>query len=102
MKILPVKEQLLHADRQTYMTKLIVAFHNFAKRSKSIWCLFLIVLTKKIQKKATTKVVGPWLSKYVRRLCRVYAHTWSIKAAKCLHNSYFQELIMDLNRSSSP
>ena len=32
MKILPVGDQLFHADR-TYMVMLIVAFRNFAKRA---------------------------------------------------------------------
>jgi hypothetical protein len=30
MKICPVRAELFHADRQRDMTKLIVAFHNFA------------------------------------------------------------------------
>jgi hypothetical protein len=30
MKITPVGAELFHADSQTDMTKLIVAFHNFA------------------------------------------------------------------------
>jgi len=41
MKIQPVGAELLHADGQeggqteTHMTKLIVAFHNFAKAPKN-------------------------------------------------------------------
>ena len=31
MKIRPVRAELFHADRQTDMTKLIVALRNFAK-----------------------------------------------------------------------
>jgi hypothetical protein len=31
MKIRPVGDELFHADRRTDMTKLIVAFRNFAK-----------------------------------------------------------------------
>jgi hypothetical protein len=34
MKIRPVEAELLHADGQTDMTKLIVAFCNFADASK--------------------------------------------------------------------
>jgi hypothetical protein len=36
MKIRPVGAELFHADRQTDMTKLIVAFHNVAKAPKSV------------------------------------------------------------------
>jgi len=43
MKIHPVGAMLLHAggwaDRQAHMTKLIVAFHNFANAPKK-WSLF--------------------------------------------------------------
>jgi hypothetical protein len=35
MKIRPVGAELFHADRRTDMTKLIVAFRNFAKATKS-------------------------------------------------------------------
>ena len=35
MKIRAAGAELLHADRQTDMTKLIVAFRNFAKTPKS-------------------------------------------------------------------
>ena len=35
MKIRPVGAELLHADGQTDITKLIVAFRNFAKAPKS-------------------------------------------------------------------
>jgi len=31
VKICPVGPEFFHADRQTDVTKLIVAFHNFAK-----------------------------------------------------------------------
>jgi len=34
MKIRPVGAELLHADRQTYMTKLMVAFCNFVNQPK--------------------------------------------------------------------
>jgi hypothetical protein len=34
MKIHPVEAELLHKDRQTDMTKLTVAFRNFAKAPK--------------------------------------------------------------------
>ena len=34
MKMPPVGAELLHADRRTDMTKLIVAFRNFANASK--------------------------------------------------------------------
>jgi hypothetical protein len=34
MKIRPVGAELLHADRRTDMTKLIVAFSNFANAPK--------------------------------------------------------------------
>jgi hypothetical protein len=39
-KISPVGAQLFHADGQTYMTKLTVAFRNFAKAPKSAYGLF--------------------------------------------------------------
>ena len=35
VKIRSVGAELFHADRQTYMTKLIVAFRNFAKAPKN-------------------------------------------------------------------
>jgi len=35
MKICPVGAERFHADGQTDMTKLIVAFHNFANTSKN-------------------------------------------------------------------
>jgi hypothetical protein len=35
MKIRPVGAKLLHADGDTNMAKLIVAFHNFASASKN-------------------------------------------------------------------
>jgi 23S rRNA A2030 N6-methylase RlmJ len=34
IKICPVGAELFHADRQTDMTKLVVAFHNFANAAK--------------------------------------------------------------------
>jgi hypothetical protein len=34
MKILPVRAEFLHTDGQTDMTKLIVAFRNFANARK--------------------------------------------------------------------
>jgi len=45
IKIRPVGTELFHADRQTGMTKLIVAFRNFANAPKIIkvfngWVLF--------------------------------------------------------------
>jgi len=36
MKICPVGADLFHADRQTDMAKLIVAFRNFAKAPKKL------------------------------------------------------------------
>jgi len=36
MKIRPVGAELFHADGQTYMAKLIVAFRNFANSPKNI------------------------------------------------------------------
>ena len=36
MKIRPVRDQLFHANRETDMTNLIVAFRNFAKASRNI------------------------------------------------------------------
>ena len=41
MKIRPVGAELFHADRQTDMTKLIVAFRNFAKAPKNSLMLSL-------------------------------------------------------------
>jgi hypothetical protein len=38
MKIRPVGAQLFHADRLTYMAKLIVAFWNFAKKTPKNLC----------------------------------------------------------------
>jgi hypothetical protein len=35
MKICPVEAKLFHMDGQTDMTKLTVAFHNFAKPPKN-------------------------------------------------------------------
>jgi len=35
MKIRPVGAELFHADRQTDMTMLTVAFHNFSKTPKN-------------------------------------------------------------------
>jgi hypothetical protein len=35
MKICPMGAELFHADGQTYMTKLIVAFRSFANRLKN-------------------------------------------------------------------
>jgi hypothetical protein len=35
MKIRPVEAELFHADRRTDMTKLIVAFRNFANAPKN-------------------------------------------------------------------
>ena len=40
MKILPVAVELLHADRRTDMTKLIVAFCNFANAPKNTLFMF--------------------------------------------------------------
>jgi hypothetical protein len=37
MKIHPVGEELFHAEIWTDITKLIVAFHNFAKAPKTLW-----------------------------------------------------------------
>ena len=34
MKIRSLGEEFFHADRQTHMTKLMVAFHNFVNTSK--------------------------------------------------------------------
>jgi hypothetical protein len=36
MKIRPVGAELFHADRRTDMTKLIVAFRNFANAPKNV------------------------------------------------------------------
>jgi hypothetical protein len=41
MKICPVAAELFHADRWSDMTKLMVAFRNFANMPKtdgSLWC----------------------------------------------------------------
>jgi len=35
MKLRPVGAELFHTDGQTDMTKLIIAFHNFANASKN-------------------------------------------------------------------
>jgi hypothetical protein len=44
MKIGPVGAELFHADgRQTDMTKLIVACHNFSKATKKGYGSFIIV-----------------------------------------------------------
>jgi hypothetical protein len=40
MKIRPVGAELFHADRRTGMTKLIVAFRNFAKVPKNNFLQF--------------------------------------------------------------
>jgi hypothetical protein len=37
MKICPVGAELFHADRRTEMTKLIVAFHDFANAPKNVY-----------------------------------------------------------------
>ena len=39
IKIRPVGTELFHADGQTDMTKLIVAFRNFAKAPKKFYLL---------------------------------------------------------------
>jgi hypothetical protein len=36
MKIRPVEDELFHADRRTNMTKLIIAYSNFAKAPKMV------------------------------------------------------------------
>jgi hypothetical protein len=36
MKFLPVGAELFHTDRQTNMTKLTVAFRNFANAPKTV------------------------------------------------------------------
>jgi accessory gene regulator protein AgrB len=41
MKILPMGAKLVHSDRQTEMTNLIVAFGNFAKALKIIHYIFI-------------------------------------------------------------
>ena len=41
MKIRPVKVELFHVDRRRDMTKLVVAFHNFANASKNVDPAFL-------------------------------------------------------------
>jgi hypothetical protein len=41
MKIPPAGDELFHADRQTDMTKLLVAFRNFAKAPKNQNHIFL-------------------------------------------------------------
>jgi hypothetical protein len=40
MKIRPVGDKLFHANKQTDMTKLTVAFHNFAKAPKKLETAF--------------------------------------------------------------
>jgi hypothetical protein len=44
MKIRPVRAEILHADRRTDMTKLIVAFRNFATLLKIPHNTFLVSL----------------------------------------------------------
>jgi hypothetical protein len=55
MKIRPVEAELFHidgrTDRETGMTKLIVAFRNFAKAHKNRYgeqCLLVLATTKRI------------------------------------------------------
>jgi hypothetical protein len=43
MKILPVGAELFHADRQTDMTKLIVAFLNFVNPPKKERNIFMML-----------------------------------------------------------
>jgi hypothetical protein len=43
MKIRPVGTELYHADRQTDMTKLIIAFRSFAKEPKYDLCAFIVL-----------------------------------------------------------
>ena len=49
MKIRPVGAELFHADRrtdgQTDMTKLIVAFRNFANASKNVCLCHVLIAT---------------------------------------------------------
>jgi hypothetical protein len=40
MKIRPVEADLFRSNGQTDMTKLVVAFHNFAKASESEFVIF--------------------------------------------------------------
>jgi hypothetical protein len=40
MKIRPVEAELFSADRQTDMTNIIVAFRNFAERTKNTYDKF--------------------------------------------------------------
>jgi hypothetical protein len=50
MTILPVGTELFHADGQTDMTKLTVAFRNFASASKKGGLLEFLVLTPVLQR----------------------------------------------------
>ena len=48
-KIRPVEVALIHADRQTDMTKVIISFRNCANRPKNsgvshIWYVYLIMI----------------------------------------------------------
>jgi len=43
MKILPLGAELFRADRQTDMTKLIVAFRYFPKKPKNRMLLMLLI-----------------------------------------------------------
>jgi len=60
MTIRPVGAELFHADRRTYMTKLIVAFRNFVHAPKNQSKLFREIIA----------VCSEIRTKHIHRLCR--------------------------------
>ena len=44
IKILPIGAELFHADRRTYVTNLVFAFHSFANEPKTIEVTLLLTV----------------------------------------------------------
>jgi hypothetical protein len=61
MKIRPVRAELFHADRRTDITKLIVAFRNFANAPKKSWVWMTWLGNKNVLCQSRVQAVLPYI-----------------------------------------
>ena len=93
IQILPVGDEIFHADRQTYITKLSVAFRNFANKPKTLKLRNWITLNQKILRIKIRILIKNLSAKLTQGFCTVLAIVPAGKRAKTLSHYLWKSCV---------